>query len=63
MDAKCLDCGLDYADFGIDVLLPRHQWLLIHPDDGGLLCARCIALRAAQVPKAVALHVVIGIAP
>jgi hypothetical protein len=61
--AKCLDCGLDYDQFGMDVLLPRHQWLTIHPADDGLLCALCITRRAARVPGAVALHVVIAIAP
>jgi hypothetical protein len=61
--AICLDCGLDYADFPMDLLLPRWQWLLIHPADSGLLCAQCITKRAAKVPGAVALHAVIGIVP
>lgn len=61
--AVCLDCGLDYSAFGMDVLLPRWQWLLIHPDEGGLLCARCIVLRASRLPGAVGLEAVIGIAP
>ena len=35
--AACLDCGLDYyRDFPLDVLLPRAQWLLIHPADHGV---------------------------
>lgn len=61
--AVCLDCGRDYNDFGMDVLLPRWQWLLIHPDEGGLLCANCIVTRSAKVPGAVGLHATIGIAP
>lgn len=60
---KCLDCGLDYEYFGMDTLLPRWQWLLIHPDEGGLLCANCIVKRAAKIPGAVGLHATIGIAP
>lgn len=62
LEAKCLDCGRDYTDFGMDLLLPRWQWLLIHPDDGGLLCANCIVRRASGLRGAVALHAVIGIA-
>lgn len=63
LPAVCLDCGQDYSDFGMDVLLPRWQWLLIHPDDGGLLCAQCIVNRAAQIKGAVGLQAVIGIQP
>lgn len=62
-EAKCLDCGLDYAAFPMDLLLPRWQWLLIHPDEGGLLCAQCIMTRASKLPGAVAVHAVIGMAP
>jgi hypothetical protein len=61
--AACMDCGLDYEKFPMDTLLPRWQWLLIHPAEGGLLCANCIVARAAKVPGAVGLHAVIGIAP
>jgi len=63
LKAYCLDCGMDYDDFGMDVLLPRHQWLDIHPAENGLLCALCIVRRAHKLPRAVALHAVIGIAP
>lgn len=61
--AWCLDCRVMYHEFGLDLLLPRWQWLLIHPADGGLLCARCIARRAAKIADAVAIHATIGIAP
>lgn len=61
--AACLDCGRAYEEFGLDILLPRWQWLLIHPAEGGLLCANCIVARSSKVPGAVALHAVIGIAP
>lgn len=63
LKAVCLDCGLDYGDFGMDTLLPRWQWLMIHPSEGGLLCANCIVKRAAKIPGAVGLQAVIGIAP
>lgn len=61
--ANCLDCGLDYDAFAMDTLLPRWQWLLIHPDEGGLLCANCIVKRAAKIPGSVGLHAIIGIQP
>lgn len=63
LSAACLDCGLPYEQFQIDLLLPRSQWLEIHPDESGLLCARCIALRAAKLPGATAVRAVIEIAP
>jgi hypothetical protein len=61
--AACLDCGLDYSEFAMDVLLPRSQWLDIHPDEHGLLCARCIVKRAAKMPGAISLQAVIAYAP
>lgn len=49
--AACLDCGLPYADFPLDLNLPRAQWLAIHPEgENGLLCAACIVRRAAKIP-------------
>lgn len=63
MTAACLDCGLPYEDFPLDLLLPRAQWLEIHPDDGGLLCAQCMVKRASKVPGATCVHAVIEIAP
>ena len=59
----CLDCGLRYEDFGLDVILPRPQWLTIHPNEHGLLCARCIVARAAKVPGATCCHLIIEVAP
>jgi hypothetical protein len=48
---KCLDCGTDYAaTMALDLALPRAQWLLIHPSDGGVLCANCMLGRAARLP-------------
>lgn len=46
--AACEDCGLPYVEFLIDVVLPDADWLAIHPVGlDGLLCAKCIARRAA----------------
>lgn len=61
--AVCLDCGLPYADFPLDVILPRPQWLEIHPDESGLLCASCIVKRAAKVPGVTCVHAILEIAP
>lgn len=61
--AVCLDCGKPYAEFPLDVVLPRSQWLEIHPDEHGLLCAGCIVARAAKVPGATVAHLVIEFAP
>jgi len=61
-DAKCLDCGLDYSEFPMDVLLPRAQWLAIHPDEHGLLCAACIVRRCAKLPNATCVHAIVEIA-
>lgn len=51
---KCLDCGLPYADFPIDVVLPDEQWRAItgRTDGGGILCAGCIVARGARLPGA-----------
>jgi hypothetical protein len=60
---KCLDCGLPYDQFGLDTHLSRWQWLMIHPDEGGVLCANCIITRAGRIRGAVLVHLVIEIAP
>lgn len=50
----CEDCGLPYQDFPCDTVLPDAEWLRIHPTgDGGLLCAGCIAKRAAVLPDTI----------
>jgi transcriptional regulator with XRE-family HTH domain len=48
----CMDCGMSYLDFGLDVALPDEQWALVSGrDDGsGILCAACIVKRAAKLP-------------
>lgn len=55
-DSQCLDCG---GSLSIDVLLPRAQWLAIHPNDHGVLCGGCIVQRASAVPGARVIHLVI----
>jgi hypothetical protein len=50
----CMDCALDYEhDFPLDVVLTKEQWLLIHPADGGVLCANCIVKRASKLPHVI----------
>jgi len=61
--AACLDCGKPYSKFPLDVILPRSQWLEIHPADGGLLCAGCIVKRASKVPGCTVVHAILEIAP
>ena len=53
-EIRCLDCGCDYAaTMALSLLIPREQWLLIHPEDGGVLCANCILRRAEKLPGAI----------
>ena len=47
----CLDCKTEVPS--IDLAIPRQQWLLIHPDDGGVLCPNCILKRAAKLPNVI----------
>lgn len=50
---SCLDCGADYAAVPMDVVLSKAQWLLLNPDDGGVLCPSCLVARAAKLPGAI----------
>ena len=60
--ARCLDCGLPYSCFPLDVTLPDDQWLAIHPEGfNGLLCAQCIVARASKLPGACAVRAVIDV--
>lgn len=63
LKAACLDCGLPYADFPLDLVLPRSQWLEIHPAEHGLLCAACIVKRASKVPGCTVVHAILEISP
>lgn len=56
----CIDCGIDYGDFGVDITLPNAQWTVICPEDG-LLCGTCIAKRALKIEGAIAIRAVIEI--
>lgn len=57
----CLDCGAPYEMFPLDVVLPRGQWLLIHPDEHGVLCAACIVKRAARIPGVTVAHMILEV--
>lgn len=54
----CEDCGGHYAAFPLDLTLPDEQWERIMPGrhGGGILCARCIVARAADLQGAVAVR-------
>jgi hypothetical protein len=45
----CMDCERRYDDFGLDVVLLKEQWKLIHPAEQGVLCAQCIVDRAEKL--------------
>lgn len=49
----CLDCKIDYDLVPMSLNIPREQWLLIHPDDGGVLCANCMIIRASKLPHVI----------
>ncbi len=55
--SACEDCGLPYEQFPLDTVLPDADWLIIHPSgEGGLLCAGCIAKRAAALSTTIVLY-------
>lgn len=45
--AKCIDCGMDYEEMGLDLILPDQQWKVICPENG-ILCANCMCKRASK---------------
>lgn len=51
---RCLDCGLPYNQFGLDMVLPDQQWQVICPEDS-ILCANCISKRASKLGGSVLL--------
>lgn len=59
----CQDCGVPYDTLGLDITLPDDQWLMIYPEDGGILCGSCIAKRAEELPRAIAIRAYIEFAP
>lgn len=60
---KCLDCNKDYdSEMSLDLVIPRDQWLLIHPDDGGVLCANCLISRASKLKNVINLTALITFA-
>jgi len=50
-ELTCMDCSRKYKDFGFDVLLLDWQWILVNPDENGVLCANCILDRMAKLNK------------
>jgi len=63
MKAECIDCGIPYEEFGLNMTLPDEQWLLIHPEGlHGLLCANCIARRAEKLEGSISIRAKIEIA-
>lgn len=56
---KCMDCGKPYKEFGMDSTLPDEQWLLIHDNFDGLLCANCVVARCANLHGAIAVRMCI----
>lgn len=54
--AQCADCRMPYEDFKLDTVLSDDQWAMINPEGIGIiLCANCIAKRAAKVPGVIVL--------
>lgn len=47
----CLDCGMPYSEFPLDVVLPNDQWEIIsgRKNGSGFLCAACIVERASKI--------------
>jgi hypothetical protein len=62
-NAKCMDCGKDYNEFGMDVVLPDSQWVLINPKKDGLLCAQCIVDRVSRIDGSIVVHAIIEFKP
>ncbi len=61
---RCCDCGKDYDDFGLDMVLTHWQWKRIVKEDGcGILCANCIVKRASKFPEAIAVLATIDFMP
>lgn len=49
---KCADCGMDYNDFVIDMVIQNKLWEMINPTyhkGCGLLCPNCICARLAEL--------------
>jgi hypothetical protein len=54
-EVPCIDCGRPYPH-GLDLVLTKKQWLMVHPDDHGVLCPSCIVNRAAELPRAISIY-------
>ena len=56
-----MDCGIEDAEM-VGMIIPRSQWLAIHPDDGGILCANCMVARAKKLPNEICITGIITFA-
>lgn len=61
LKCECLDCNLPYEEFGLDMTLPMKQWVMIHPEKYGMLCANCTVKRAEKIDGAIAIRAEIEI--
>ena len=48
-NARCLDCGMSYEKFELDIRLSNKDWKTIHPNIDGILCANCVVKRASKL--------------
>ena len=55
-ECKCMDCGLDYSEFGVDFTFPHEEWTQINPEENGILCANCMIIRASKLPGIIAVR-------
>lgn len=46
----CMECGLLYKEFGIDVNVPDDQWVLLmgRPAGDGMMCGACLIEAGAK---------------
>lgn len=57
--AFCLDCNKSYSTFGLDIIFERSEWLKIHPDENGVICANCIAVRAGKLKDVICIKAIL----
>jgi len=47
---RCMDCGLPYSEFPLDVVVEDGVWTKLVGHPGGVLCAQCLVTRGAELP-------------
>jgi hypothetical protein len=50
----CDDCGVNPGDG--EMILTKKQWLMVNPQDYGMLCTSCIVKRAHKLPGALSVY-------